>query len=219
MVPLIPPACLLAQQQPNLSACRVESARRRSRHPPRKPVRNIRRIAVRRNTRLQQPRSRDGARIVDPRRFVVLANIRRRGRGQALLQPVSGARPHRPIGDHLRDLRLRTRILHTSTTVTSACPVVRLHQPRVRDAAVGRPDAHAAFALLQRDGEDEAGVDAARGSDARDGGLEVGVLVVGVVGFAELGAGGGEDDEVGGPHAFEVDPGALGGPGGGLAGA
>ena len=68
---------------------------------------------------------------------------------------------------------------------------------------------YAALRFLHDDGEDETLVHTAVRSNGLNRGLNVIALIVAVVGFAELGAGDGDQSEVLAPHALKVSPRAL----------
>lgn len=153
--------------------------------PADQAVGNVSGVAVRSTTGAEVPARRDRARVVHAGRNIVLAVVR----GAGLLDQVSQAGAARatrdPVGavlDHLGDLRGRARVLDDAVVVASALAIVALHETRVPDATVGGVDADAAIALLHDDREDESRVDVGGRANAGDGGLEVVILLVGVVG-------------------------------------
>jgi len=66
-----------------------------------------------------------------------LADIGGMSFAQTLFEAVTSSSTRGAVLDHLRDLRLRARILHAAV-VAAAGAVVRLHEAGVRDAVVRR---------------------------------------------------------------------------------
>lgn len=181
--------------------------------PSRQSIRDVRGVAVGRHAETEVV-VRDGAGVVDARRLVVFADVAGFGLGEALLEAIAGCCPRGTVLDHLLDFARRAGI-SDGGVVAGARTVVVLHEARVADATIGGGDAHAAFRFLHNDCQDEARVNAGAGGDGPDGGFEVGAFFVRVVVLTELGAGDGDDSQVGGPHALEVNPGILRRPVGG----
>lgn len=192
-------------------------------YPAHQPIRNVRRITMRRRPLLQLPTAVNDAAVVVPRAPVVglrelhIVLIRAGDRaGQAVALP----RARHAIGDHAQDLLVGARRLGFAVAGVAAMRAfVVLHDAGVAHGSVGghaRGGAHAAFRFLHDHGEDEAVVDARRVGDRLDrvveglafGGAQVGFVVDGVAAARY-------DVLVYRPQVVEAEPLEAGGPAGG----
>ena len=142
-------------------------------NPTSQPVGDIRRITMRGNPTLEPGAAVDAARVVETGALVedvlaVAGRARVPGVVHALGQAVAGVGSGGALADHGGDDVVGARVLDPAVVVAGAGAVVALHDARVADAVVGRRGAHAAAALLEDDGEDEAVVDAGLVGDLLD---------------------------------------------------
>ena len=191
-------------------------------HPAHQPIRNIRRITMRRRSLLQIPTTINNATVIVPRAPVVRLrefHIDLVRAGDRPGQAVALLCARYTIGDHAQDLLVGARCLDFAVVVAAMRAFVVLHDAGIAHGSVGgdaRGGAHAAFGFLHDHCEDEAVVDARGVGDCLNGvveglgfrGTEVGYVVDGV-------AAAGYDVLVNRPYVVEAEPLEAGGPTGG----
>jgi hypothetical protein len=109
----------------------------RRKHPPRESIRNIARIAMRRNA-IFEPRTRcNTSRIIQSRRPIKIRIRPLPALIDAVGQPCAIVGAASTFTDHLVDVGRRAGRLDEPIFVTSVIAVMVLHEARVADAEVG----------------------------------------------------------------------------------
>lgn len=148
---------------------------------------------------------RNAARVVDSGGLVHLLGARGGQAVEDLQETLTRRGTRGAVLDHANNLVVGTRVDIVAGVRTSMI----LHQTRVGDGAKGRGNADTALALLHDGGQDEAGINTRRLSNAQDGSLHVGSLGGRVVGLAKLRAGAGNQVLVDAPDGVKAGPGAV----------
>lgn len=105
-------------------------------YPAREPIRNIARIAMRRNAMFEPGIRSNGARIVNPRRPIKIRICPLPALINAVGQPIAVTGAASSFADHPMDGVPRAGILDHAVVVTGVAAVVVLHKSRVADAVV-----------------------------------------------------------------------------------
>ena len=166
----------------------VKRAVPRISYPPRKTVRNIRNVTMRRYSSPQIPRSIDRPRIIYPRRPIKSRNIRSASLIQTLRQSIPPPCTTCPLLDHVRNRLPWTWFLRCSSIVTRRRAVVILHEARIGDSVIRCWGSDTAAGLLHYYCKNEAVIDKCGGGDELDGFIYVYDFLVSIEVDVELAA-------------------------------